>query len=256
MQKTHALLLLALVLIAYKIWRSKATPSLGDSEADPDLAILLDVEGHIHPDIKKKKTKIMGPKWCQIYGVQFFDREWCDALVRVSEKYGDWDSKAKGDGYSAGMTLPIDFIPELQKRYSAAVKKYLFPCASKLFPTFKPTHHDEVYILRYIANKQDQDAMESHYDAEPLACILALNDEFTGGGTHFPQFKLTVIAKPGVMLLYPGGLSHLHGGKKITSGRRYALLHALYDRVLNGEGVSVWEDGEPQHDRDSPPSKG
>jgi hypothetical protein len=230
------------------------TPALG--ETDPDIETVLDVEGHIHPDIKKQRTRVMGPHWCQIYGVKFFDKEWCEALVRISERYGDWDSKAKGDGYSAGMTLPIDFIPDLQKRYSAAVKKYLFPCAQKLFPTFKPTHHDEVYILRYIAGKRDQDAMDHHYDAEPLACILGLNEDFTGGGTHFPQFKLTVVAKPGVMLLYPGGLSHLHGGKKINSGRRYALLHALYDRVLNGDNVSVWEEGEPQHDRDVPPLRG
>jgi hypothetical protein len=154
------------------------------------------------------------------------------------------------------MTLPIDFIPQLQENYTKAVKKYLFPVASQLFPTFNPTHHDEVYILRYIAGKKDQEAMDHHYDAEPLACILTLNDQFKGGGTHFPKFKLTVVAEPGVMLLYPGGLSHLHGGKKITAGRRYALLHALYDRVLNGEGVSVWEKGEPQHERDTAPSRG
>lgn len=223
---------------------------------DPDLKILLDVEGHIHPDAKKRKAKEMGPKLCQVYGVKLFDKKWCDALVRVSERYGLWGNASKGGGESVGMTLPIDFIPELQKKYSEAVKKYIFPCAQKLFPTFNPTHHDEVYILRYIAGRKGQDSMDNHYDGEPLACILALNEEFKGGGTHFPKYNLTVVAKPGVMLLYPGGLSHLHSGKMISNGRRYLILHALYDKELNGDTVSVWEDGEPQHDRVTPVSRG
>lgn len=234
--------------MTWKKFRKKSPKALGDF-SDPDVKILLDIENHIHPDAKKHRAKEMGPKTCQIYAVKLFDKEWCDALVRVSEKYGTWGNASKGGGESVGMTLSLDFMSELQKKYSDAIKKYVFPCASKLFPTFSPTHHDEVYILRYVAGKDGQEKMDDHYDGEPLACILGLNDEFVGGGTHFPKFNVTVHAKPGVILLYPGGLSHLHRGKKITKGRRYLILHAIYDKVLNGDSVSVWEEGEPQHAR-------
>ena len=250
---------LGIGIVIFLIWKAKKTTPkpLGEtSKEDPDLKLLLDVEGHIHSDAKKHRTKEMGPKMCQVYGVKLFDKKWCDALVRASEKYGTWGKASKGGGESVGMTLPIDFIPELQKKYSEAVTKYIFPCVKKLFPTFNPTHHDEIYILRYIAGREGQESMDRHYDAEPLACIMGLNDEFTGGGTHFPKFNITVKSKPGVMLLYPGGLSHLHSGKAITSGKRYLILHALYDKVLNGDSVSVWEEGEPQHKRNTPPSRG
>jgi hypothetical protein len=140
-------------------------------------------------------------------------------------------------------------MPMIEKDYSKAVKKYLFPLAQKLFPTFNPTHHDEVYILRYRANNIKQQGMELHYDSEPLACILTLNREFQGGGTYYPKWDFTALTEIGEMLIYPGGLSHLHGGRKITAGKRYLLLHAVYDRKLNGNATSVWESGEPQHIR-------
>jgi hypothetical protein len=162
------------------------------------------------------------------------------------EKFGDWQAKSKAD-YETGMTISLDSIPEVKKQYSSMLKKYIFPCAAKLFPTFKPTHHDEVYVLRYKAHVPGQKKMKAHYDGEPLACVLALNKEFKGGGTFYPVFDYVAKGPPGSILMYPGGLSHLHGGAKIHDGTRYVLLHAIYDRILFGDTVSPWEPGEPQH---------
>ena len=240
-------------LLIYLAWSkiTKKTTGLGSlpDKADPDLKLLCNIENYIHPDVKKLKAREIGPKHSSIYSVKFLRPEYCEALIRVAERYGDWNAKSKGD-YGKGMTLPMDFIPLLEKKYSDAVKKHLFPIATKLFPTFKPTHHDEVYILRYRADTDKQKGMAAHYDGEPLACILTLNRDFRGGGTFYPKWGFTALVSPGEMMLYPGGLSHLHGGRKITDGKRYALLHALYDKELNGETVSPWETGEPQHEKD------
>jgi hypothetical protein len=251
MQTNDMAVYLGASLLAYKFLKpSKRALGLGTlmDHDDPDVQLLCNLEDYIHPDIKKLKAKEIGPRNSSIYVVKFLRPEYCEALVRVAEKYGDWDSKSKGD-YGKGMTLPLDFIPILEKQYSDAVKKYLFPIAENLFPTFKPTHHDEVYILRYRADRGKQNKMDPHYDGEPLACILTLNRDFRGGGTIYPKFNYTALANPGEMMLYPGGLSHLHGGKQITAGRRYALLHALYDKALFGDSVSPWEEGEPQHEK-------
>ena len=213
-------------------------------ETDPDLNVLSNIENYIHPNVKSFKAKEIGPKNSSIYLIKFLKPEYCDALVRVVEKYGDWDSYSKG-GYGKGMTLPLEFMPTLEKQYSDALKKYLYPMARILFPTFEPTHHDRPYILRYRTDRDKQQKMDAHYDGEPMACILTLNRNFKGGGTFFPKWNYTALAKPGEIIVYPGGLSHLHGGKKITKGRRYAILNALYDRELNGEGTTPWEAGEP-----------
>ena len=51
------------------------------------------------------------------------------------------------------------------------------------------------------------------------------DDSYSGGGTYFPRWNLTITGQePGSMVMYPGGLSHLHAGKKITSAERYVLL--------------------------------
>lgn len=242
---------LAIALLLHLRRRRKKVATLGELAQDPDVHELLRMEKYIHPDIKNLRAVEIGPKNSSIYAVKFLRPEYCKLLIQVAERYGDWDSKSKGD-YGKGMTLPIDFLPRLQKTYTEMVKKYLFPCASKLFPTFNPTHHDEVYILRYRSDNSKQQSMDVHYDGEPLACILTLNSEFKGGGTYYPKWNYVAKVTPGTMMLYPGGLSHLHGGRKITDGKRYVMLHALYDKVLNGNQVSVWEDGEPQHDRETP----
>ena len=249
--KKLLLLGLAAAIVFHFFRKRKKQQTLGELTQDPDVQELLQMEKYIHPDIKNLRAREIGPKHSSIFSVKFLKPEYCKLLIQVAERYGDWNSKSKGD-YGKGMTLPMDFIPELQKQYSNMVKKYLFPCAAKLFPTFNPTHHDEVYILRYRADNGKQQGMEAHYDGEPLACILTLNSEFEGGGTFYPKWGYVAKVGPGEMMLYPGGLSHLHGGRKITAGRRYVLLHALYDKVLNGTQVSVWEDGEPQHDRETP----
>ena len=60
-----------------------------------------------------------------------------------------------------------------------------------------------------------------------LSFIIVLADNYSGGGTYFPRWNLTITGQePGSMVMYPSGLSHLHAGKKITSGERYVLLGA------------------------------
>lgn len=239
-------ILCAAAFALHRLFTNKARSDLSGSTQDPEVQELLKMEKYIHPALRRGSYKKVGPKHALLYAVPFFKPEYCEMLVRVAERYGDWEGKSK-DNYGKGMTLSLSFIPALEKQYSALLKKYLYPQAQQLFPTFRPTHHDKAYILRYRATKNQQRKMSPHYDGEPLSCILSLNDSFTGGGTVFPQFDYTAKLPPGYMLVYPGGLSHLHGGKEITHGRRYVLLHALYDRVLFGNCVSPWEDGEPQH---------
>jgi len=239
-----------LLVVGYFLFKKKATSSkLGELPDDPDLLTVLNIEDSIQPEIKAGKFKEVGPRRSSIFAVKFLKPEYCAALVRVLEKYGDWTTKSQNN-YGKGMTLPLDFIPEIEKNYSDAVRKYIYPLCVKLFPTFNPTHHDEVYILRYRAGHAKQIEMEAHYDAEPLACMVTLNRDFKGGGTFFPNFGIkALLTNPGEMIIYPGGLGHLHGGNPISAGRRYLLLHALYDRRIHGTKTAEWDEGEPQHER-------
>lgn len=73
--------------------------------------------------------------------------------------------------------------------------------------------------------------MRTHHDAETVSLIVYLDARFAGGGTTFPRWAFNT-ADAGVpvghAVVYPGGVSHEHGGRPITSGERHLFLSAFY----------------------------
>ena len=61
-----------------------------------------------------------------------------------------------------------------------------------------------------------------HGDETQFAFVIALNDDFEGGGTLFVHYKDLVIRQPvGGVSLHPGFVAHR--GVPITAGTRYIL---------------------------------
>lgn len=63
-------------------------------------------------------------------------------------------------------------------------------------------------------------------DESTHSFVLALNNDFTGGGTYFYDHDTTVIPAMGQVLSFAGGEVH-HGGEAVTSGQRYILAGFL-----------------------------
>jgi hypothetical protein len=57
-----------------------------------------------------------------------------------------------------------------------------------------------------------------------FACVLYINDDFTGGELHFPEIDVTYRPKKGAMIVFPSADEYLHGVKAVGAGPiRYAL---------------------------------
>jgi len=55
--------------------------------------------------------------------------------------------------------------------------------------------------------------------------VVKLNDEFEGGGTWFPKYKILSNPKRvGTATLHPGMVTHLHGARPIYAGKRYICV--------------------------------
>ena len=80
----------------------------------------------------------------------------------------------------------------------------------------------ENFIIKY--EDKGQAALELHHDSSEFTCLTALNDEFEGGGTWFHNQKMLAKNPTGGMTLHPGSITHLHGGRPITSGVRYIIV--------------------------------
>lgn len=83
---------------------------------------------------------------------------------------------------------------------------------------------NEYFIVKYEHSKQNN--LDAHVDGSDFSFILALNDDYEGGGTKFVDMNKTVKLKQGECLIFSGQNKHM--GKKITDGKRYILTGFLH----------------------------
>lgn len=77
---------------------------------------------------------------------------------------------------------------------------------------------------------------QSIYQNRHLAYMTYLNDVTDGGGTEFPQHKLTTPAKKGLTLIWPAGWTHHHRGVVSETQKKYIITGWLCfypDRVYS-----------------------
>ena len=172
----------------------------------------------------------------QIYAFRLFTPEFCRLLVEEAEHRGCWETgEWKEDNPNAPDIKEVSLADTtqhlesmgLERVYEEVVRRHVVPLVNHVWPVFKVQKIDPPYVLKY-----DADAirtMDLHYDLETVTLVVYLNDEFEGGGTYFPRWRYSTGKRaPGSAIMYPGGLSHVHEGLPITSGRRYLLCGAFY----------------------------
>jgi predicted 2-oxoglutarate/Fe(II)-dependent dioxygenase YbiX len=74
------------------------------------------------------------------------------------------------------------------------------------------------------------DFSRSDTDESTHSFVLALNDDYEGGGTYFYDRKATIRPEAGSVLAFRGD-QMLHGGEPVTQGKRYILAAFLYQEA-------------------------
>lgn len=82
-----------------------------------------------------------------------------------------------------------------------------------------PITYQEAFVVHYSPEKQK--SLNVHTDGSPLSFVCALNDDFEGGGTHFPYLDTSCIPKKGECCLFSG--QQHHEGLETLNGERYIL---------------------------------
>jgi hypothetical protein len=85
-----------------------------------------------------------------------------------------------------------------------------------------------------------QDQLEYHTDHSDFSFIISLNNDFTGGGTHFYHSNETIKLNIGDCLIFCG--KNKHKGNKIFSGKRLILTGFIkYADGYNYEKIFIYE---------------
>lgn len=88
---------------------------------------------------------------------------------------------------------------------------------------------NEIFVVKYMMDKQR--FLKKHKDGSEFSFILALNDNYKGGGTKLHYINKVIKLDTGSILLFSG--QQLHSGESITFGERWILTGFLSYKCQN-----------------------
>ena len=122
--------------------------------------------------------------------------------------------------------IPVHTVPPLLewlKRFMTETMRHLLAMQFHSSPNY---YVHDAFCVRYEAG-QVSNHLPIHTDESTHSFVLALNEEYHGGGTHFYDYNKTVHLKTGDVLSFRGE-DLFHGGEAVTQGKRYIMAVFLY----------------------------
>lgn len=184
-------------------------PLIGKAPTDPDYVAhgVTDFVTELAPDIFA--FPFLSPRWC----------EGCIAMADLVDGY----KRIASDGDYGAMEIKLAALtPSLARTFHVMLVHHVLPVAFDIWKVHLNKVHP-AFVTRYTLDTQT--GMDLHHDnISDVTLSIILNDEFEGGGLFFERqsYELSGLA-PGTGVLFPGKVTHRHGAKHITSGKRYVI---------------------------------
>ena len=170
------------------------------------------------------------PMW-EVYQFPLFKKKLCDMIIEEVEHFDSFIGEDIGpnrDNY-ATTDVGLDAIPgtrnyidkPLGELYFAIQWRYLKPILNHVWK-----HKVKGFPWSWVAKYEPtgQSFLKPHFDNAVCASILSLNDDYEGGGTWFERQKTTLHNPAGWCTIHPSQLTHRHGARRVTKGKRYILV--------------------------------
>jgi GR25 family glycosyltransferase involved in LPS biosynthesis len=158
-----------------------------------------------------------------IYEFQLFTPKFCKEAIALAETLDNW-TQDRHEFYPTNDVLLKDI--RLQDIYHRVLKEIVYPLCIHIWHLEGHRWKDmysENFMIRYTTERQSH--LSLHHDFSDISMVVKLNDEFEGGGTWFPRYNtLSNPSKIGTASLHPGRVTHRHGARPISAGKRYIAV--------------------------------
>lgn len=157
-----------------------------------------------------------------VFTFPLFNEDFCKRVIEYANEMDEWETD-RHDYYPT-----IDVLLEkigLNELYARVLKEYADECAIHMWGLEGKNWRNlesENFMIKYTEEKQGH--LSLHHDYSDLSYVLALNEEYTGGGTYFVRQKALHKGFTGHISLHPGAISHKHGGRPVHKGERYIIV--------------------------------
>ncbi|MFN0120551.1 MAG: hypothetical protein ACKV2V_08620 [Blastocatellia bacterium] len=159
-----------------------------------------------------------------VFVLPFFTETFCRELIEEAEHARCWVSDRHANYPTTDMELhQIGF----QHIYYDLLQRYVMPlCIYKW--AIEGRGWDDMYTEMFLARytPETQGHLGLHHDYSHMTALLNLSDpaEYEGGGTWFWRQKTLVRSPRGYLTIHPGNISHRHGARPTTRGKRYIVV--------------------------------
>lgn len=181
-------------------------------------------EKYINLSTSKHEFELMvSDRGDNVFEFPLFTPKFCREAIALAESKDNWTID-RHEFYPTNDVLLQDI--ELDDIYNRVLDEVVRPLAIHLWNLEGKSWEgfsNENFMARYTTERQSH--LSLHHDRSHLTMVIKLNDEFSGGGTWFPQYqKLSNPEEIGTAVLHPGMITHRHGARPITTGKRYIIV--------------------------------
>jgi glycosyltransferase involved in cell wall biosynthesis len=174
------------------------------------------------------KTKewdlIVDEPFTNTFSFPLFTPEFCK-MIREEAEYADAWTVDRHENYpTTDMILETIGMHDI---YMDVLKEYIMPLSIHMWELEGKGWDNltsENFLARYTPNAQGH--LSIHHDMSDITCLVQLSDlsEYEGGGTWFRRQKELVKNDIGYVTLHPGNITHKHGARAVSSGKRYIIV--------------------------------
>ncbi len=159
----------------------------------------------------------------------FLSKEECDAIIQEGEEYAcyyGWTTKRHDDYPTTDNSVTSNW--RCYDKIVSKIHNQLYPAYAKLFSIDSAKLYlEEIFLAKYDGNTpKAQKSLEPHVDGSEFSFIIALNNNYSGGGTHFIKQNKTIRLNTGDVVIFCGQTRH--AGLHVTEGIRYILPGFIY----------------------------
>lgn len=166
----------------------------------------------------------------------FLSKEEVESILTFAKSIDQWEN-AGGNGFWDNRSLNAINI---YNNYDKVLGKSLYNIREKIKNTIineykldVEVYPDLFQIVRWFPGQEqsphaddmtniDDDGLD-WFKHRHFGSIIYLNDDYIGGHTYYPDHKLYISPKSGMLAIHPGDPEHLHGVTKIEDEIRYTI---------------------------------
>jgi len=151
-----------------------------------------------------------------------FTEEFCSLLIKQAEESQKWTRNRHANYPTCDMLINELGLASL---YHKVLEDFVYPVAIQKWALEGkewPTMSSENFIIKY--DKSIQGHLSLHHDSASISMVLALNEDYEGGGTYFWRQKELHKGKTGYISVHPSVITHRHGARAVTKGQRFVLV--------------------------------